>query len=202
MIWILRNLKRNKGGRSMYSSGYNKLFWGTVFIILKINIGPIDILPDFVGYLIMFFGICELSSQKIYYAKGKLPSLILAIISLKDVISLTNNNLLTGNVQIGNPWMGILGSVSMVINIYLMYIICNGICLVSEEKDMIALKKDAAGSLKFYFVISIADTFFIPFTMNFSRDLWGILILFAIINLIAMIVIASLFRRARTQLSE
>ena len=189
----------------MYSSAYNKLFWGFIFVILKINIGPLDILPDFLGYFIMYSGICDLSVQNIYYAKAKWPSVVLAIISFKDLVINADNNLLTGNTgnfQIGNPWLGIIGAVTMVINIYLIYIICNGICLVSEEKDLIELNGAASWRLKFYFVISIVYAFIIPFTMNLPRDFSGILILLVIPYFIVMIAIAALFRKARAQLSD
>jgi hypothetical protein len=38
-------------------SGYNKLFIGTIFVIININVGWVDILPDFIGYIIILYGL-------------------------------------------------------------------------------------------------------------------------------------------------
>lgn len=41
---------------------FKKIFWGFLITIFNINIGPINLLPDFLGYLIISSGLKELSS--------------------------------------------------------------------------------------------------------------------------------------------
>lgn len=41
-----------------------KVFWGLIFTYISINLSSIDIIPDFIGYLLIFFGMRELSVSK------------------------------------------------------------------------------------------------------------------------------------------
>lgn len=186
----------------MYSSAYNKLFWGTLFILLKINIGPFDILPDFVGYLILYAGICELTVQNGYFAKGKRPALVLAVVSLKDAVNLTNTNLLAGAFPITNSWLSLLELASMVINIYMIYILCNGIGLVAREREVVPLQYAAEDRLKIFFVVSVANAACFPFAINLSRDWLILYLLLSVVNFIALVLVAALFRKARAQLGD
>ena len=45
------------------NSGYNKIFWGFIFLIFHINLGSIKLLPDFISYMVIYFGIKELIDQ-------------------------------------------------------------------------------------------------------------------------------------------
>ena len=47
----------------MMEKGYKKVFWGFLITIFDINIGSINILPDFIGYFIMGSGIYTLYSE-------------------------------------------------------------------------------------------------------------------------------------------
>ena len=44
--------------------GFNKIFWGYLFLTFKINLGPIPILPAFVSWIIIFNGINIILSEK------------------------------------------------------------------------------------------------------------------------------------------
>ena len=39
--------------------GFKKIFWGTIITIFHLNLGPIEILPNFIGFLIISSGIKE-----------------------------------------------------------------------------------------------------------------------------------------------
>lgn len=47
----------------MMEKGYKKMFWGFLITIFDINLGHINILPDFIGYYIMGSGIYILYSE-------------------------------------------------------------------------------------------------------------------------------------------
>ena len=47
----------------MMEAGYKKIFWGFLITIFNINLGPINILPDFIGYYIMGFGISKIYEE-------------------------------------------------------------------------------------------------------------------------------------------
>lgn len=48
----------------------NKFFWGLVLIFFNINIGFIDILPDFIGYILIASAFAELQKYVVIAEKG------------------------------------------------------------------------------------------------------------------------------------
>lgn len=39
---------------------FNKVFWGFIIVVFNINIGPVNLMPDFLGYFIMSSGLIEI----------------------------------------------------------------------------------------------------------------------------------------------
>jgi hypothetical protein len=184
----------------MYESGYNKLFWGMIFIIFNINIGIINLLPNFIGYILIFSGLGILSEQHDIYGKGKTPAVILTIITVKDIVNMGNINFLNGQYQINNLWFSAAGVVEKLLSLYLIFIICKGIYLLAEEGGFTELRDSAKGRFTFYFGISVFFLFYSPFAMNLPRNTNMLMAIFVIINIIAALYIAGLFRKSGTQL--
>lgn len=185
----------------MYELGYNRLFWGMIFIIFNINIGFINILPNFVGYLLIYSGLKILSTQHEIFNKGKPLAVILTLLILKDILNFQNNNFLNGEFQI-NIWLLLISSVTMIINIYLMYIICKGIYLLSQERGIDELSKVTKTRWKFYLVFSVISLFYLPLSLNLPNYSNLLFIIISFLKLIALIAIAFLFRRCKHQLAE
>ena len=59
--------------------GYKKIFWGTIIATFSINLGIVQILPPFVGWMVVASGISMLEedSESIEYDRPKLISYIL-----------------------------------------------------------------------------------------------------------------------------
>lgn len=189
----------------MYETGYNKIFWGLIFTIVNINLGPIDILPNFIGYLLILSGLSIVEGQHVIYKKGRLPAIILSILSLKDFFTANQGNILTGQAAPLNLGLMLLGALVNLIGIYLIYVVCKGIYLVSSERGIQDLSDNAKGSFKFYFILNLIILFYMPFSLNLGQDagaLTGIFFILVILNLFAVIGIALVFRRGRDTLME
>lgn len=52
----------------MTEQGYHKIYWGFLLTIFNINIGPFNILPDFIGYFLIFLGLAKI--QKGFQSKN------------------------------------------------------------------------------------------------------------------------------------
>jgi hypothetical protein len=69
----------------MIERGFNKFYWGFIFIMLSFKIQGFDILPDIVGYLFLASGFSDLASKSAYFdtaAKYNIPMIILSIFSI------------------------------------------------------------------------------------------------------------------------
>lgn len=186
----------------MYESGYNKLFWGIIFIIFNINIGPINIMPNFIGYLFILSGINILIHQNEYYERAKVPAVILAITTIRDLINFSDNNILSPKLQGINLWLSLLGAVETLLHLYIIYVICKGIYQLAEERGFDFLRDSASGRYYSYIFISTIILFYTPFSLNMQQEGNIFLIIFAILNIISMLSIAGLFRKSRLYLGE
>lgn len=48
----------------------NKIFWGLIFIFVHINIGAMDILPNFIGYLLISSGMQEVGESPAFASRA------------------------------------------------------------------------------------------------------------------------------------
>lgn len=56
----------------------NKIFWGLLFLMFDINIGSVSIIPDFIGYILIYLGMKEMGAEQTF-SKAK-PWMIAAVV--------------------------------------------------------------------------------------------------------------------------
>ena len=56
-----------------------KILWGYVFILFSINIGTVDILPDFAGYILLMIGIISAADELEHLSLLKALSIVMAV---------------------------------------------------------------------------------------------------------------------------
>lgn len=66
----------------MYN-GYNKMFWGVLITSFNINLGPINILPNFIGFLLIVSGLNTLYQESSFAGFNNVSSMgmIVALLS-------------------------------------------------------------------------------------------------------------------------
>lgn len=66
----------------MYN-GYNKMFWGVLITSFNINLGPINILPNFIGFLLIVSGLNTLYQESSFAGFNNISSMsmIVALLS-------------------------------------------------------------------------------------------------------------------------
>lgn len=189
----------------MYESAYNKLFWGMMFIVFNINLGSINIMPNFIGYMLILSALNILAKQHRIFDKGKTPAYILILLSIGDIVNIEGGDFFSGGLQINSLTsicLTVIGVVENLICIYLMYILCRGIYLLSEERGIVELKDSARVRFNYYLFTAVISLFFTPFTLNLSRDISMYMLIAVIMNLIGQLFIAGLCRKSKNQLGE
>lgn len=184
----------------MYVSGYNRIFWGMIVLIFHINLGPIKILPSFVGYLLIYSGLNILSSQQEIYEKGKIPAIILTILTLKDVWNNQDNSIAIGNFHSLGIVTMLIGAVEAVVDLYLIYIICKGICKLCKERQLDSLMTNTTDTWKFYFIVSLIFLIDVPFSINLPVGYNIFVFIVGIVKGIAIICIMVVLRKCKVQL--
>ncbi|MDF2673496.1 MAG: hypothetical protein K0R09_1761, partial [Clostridiales bacterium] len=71
----------------MYKDGFNKLYWGFLFIMIDFKLQGVDVLPDIVGYILFVIGFGMLASCSEYFSKAKsfdTPMIIISLFSIYE----------------------------------------------------------------------------------------------------------------------
>lgn len=178
------------------------MFWGFILIYININIGPIDIFPDFIGYIMIYMALGRLSAQHNIYGKGRIPALIMVFVSLLEIIKVSKTNLLTSSIQTQQIWIAMLQQVSLIINIYMIFCICRGFHCVSEDMGLEEFKTLVKSRWSFFLAISLAELYITPFMFNFPESWAPLLFIVLAAYFVAAILFTALVHTARSTLAD
>ncbi len=69
----------------MNESGFRKLYWGFLFILIDFRINGFDILPNIAGYILFAVGFSILAEKSLYFIKARnfnIPMIVLSLFSI------------------------------------------------------------------------------------------------------------------------
>lgn len=182
------------------SMALNKIFWGVILILLDFNLGingaGFDILPDFIGYIMIAKGFCmiqEYADFEEYAKKGQqIAYLLIGIDIIGIIISFMYTNInpveisIWGGEQVvqqePNFLIMIWGAVILVIGLLLDYYILKVIYIQGEKINNESLVKGSENYFRFFSIIVSINLILTPFFINFNdvgflTPLWVIFIL-------------------------
>ena len=131
--------------------GFSSIFWGILFLF-DFRINGFDILPDFVGYLLIFHGLGLLLSRKDHFLVARnytLPLIVLSFFSIYEVQRPLNQM---------DPFTllaMLIGLAAMVLNLLVIYHICMGIAELAEEAEKEILKDNANNRWRYFLYFQV-----------------------------------------------
>ncbi|MDF2593585.1 MAG: hypothetical protein K0S75_3051 [Clostridia bacterium] len=183
----------------MNNSGFNKLFWGFLFIMFNFRIQGFDILPDVVGYLFLASGFSELLSNSNYFsiaAKYNVPMIVLSLFSIYQSPAQGSG------IHLG--LFGIFGIpiviASFILNLLVIYHLFMGTKDMAEQQEQPDLAQEADKRWNQYKLLQFA--FLFSFILIFIPPLAFLyIIVFFIISIIITIAILGFLRRCSERLN-
>lgn len=173
-------------------SGFSKLFWGFLIILLDFRIQGFDILPDIIGYLMICSGLTQLFYLSEHFKHAKKYSIPLTVLSLFDIIQF-QKPISFDSITI---LFFVLGTVTAVVDLMMVYHICIGIAKAAVGINQPDLAEIAMNRWKYYLAAKIAFLVLTPFMIVFKVAGLIIAIPLIIITLIIMVLIIILMKRA------
>lgn len=138
--------------------GFINIFWGLLFFF-DFRINNFDILPDVIGFILIFAGLNKLKELNENFKKAYNITIPLMIISLIYFIPTEPNG-----------FMILINIIGIVLRILLIYYICFGISELSNMSENLSLSEKAMKRYKAYLIIQIISTigiYLVPFLMVF-----------------------------------
>lgn len=162
----------------MNESGFSKLYWGFLFIMLDFKIQGVDILPDIVGYIFFAVGLSLLAENSMYFKKAanfNIPMLILSIFSIYEKPAQN------GGIQLG--LLGLFGIpitiAILILSLVVVYYLFMGIKDIAQLHGQLDIYEEADKRWKQFLLLQLA--IFPAFILIFIPPL-------AIVYLIAMFI--------------
>ncbi|WP_053362924.1 hypothetical protein [Bacillus sp. FJAT-27251] len=151
----------------MLQEGFQKIFWGWILVMIEIHFIAMDILPDPIGYLLIYFGLLLLMKEFPSGKKAKNLAVLLMVVSIPTIF-IQNNQIGSGLIFSG--WFFYTNILEIFI-LVLAYFIFQLLISVASEKGNQELVDRTNSTFKLYMVSMLVITFFQPFTMNLPKDL-------------------------------
>jgi hypothetical protein len=67
-------------------AGFNRIFWGLLFVVIDVRIDSIDVLPDFVGYILIVIGLGLLVPHHKWFRWARVIAMIMICFSLTSLV--------------------------------------------------------------------------------------------------------------------
>ncbi|GIO25882.1 hypothetical protein [Ornithinibacillus bavariensis] len=168
-------------------SSFTKIFWGFIFVFLELHIMVIDILPDPLGYYLIYSGITALAKKYFIGKKASTWSIVLIIFSIPSIfISQSSLHMTT---QIPSFW-SIYYTVLSILKLILIFYVFQLLVAISEQ---VAKKELYMWTKKFfgiYMTTMIAIYLVESFGMNMVSD---IVVVMGIFIILAVLIIEIMF---------
>lgn len=107
------------------------IFFGWLLVFLNFTINGFDILPDFIGYLLIFGGVNRLAEKSPYFSEARIFALVMCMVSFSDLLHLE-----TVTIESESLFMLLLMAASILmtfIPVYMMYLITRGVADLEWE---------------------------------------------------------------------
>jgi len=183
----------------MNESGFNKLYWGFIFVMFSFRIQGFDILPDIVGYLFFASAFSDFVSSSTYFSIAAKYNILMIILS---AFSIYQRPVQGVGIHLGS--LGIFGIViaiaSFVLNLLVVYNLFRGIKDMAEKREQSALANESEERWNQYKLLQIASLFL--FILIFI-PLLGLLYLIGIfvISIIIAIGILGFLKKCQSRLN-
>lgn len=186
----------------MYSSAYNRIFWGYLLVLLDLRIQTLDIIPDFIGFMMIFVALGTLAAQHEDYGQARPFALILIFFSLVELFQLPQTNLLQTPLSAQNTVLLMIGQVAAIVQLFMVYRICRAVAALAAVQGLPDLEGKAKARWRFFFGITAVILAATPFMLNLT-DEWKILFLvLVILGFAANLLIMLLVRGAGRQIGD
>jgi hypothetical protein len=170
--------------------GFNKIFWGMLFVVLDIWVGGIDlILPDVVGYILITIALKRMAPVHERFHRALPFTFALILLSLADLIPTKH------------PMLILCGLAHFVCDLILIWNLCHGIIELAERTRNPELAAAASLRLKLYIALMAVGTFLFAVVQAGAEALAFLVFPLAVFAVIVIFLMMGLMRKAAEELS-
>ncbi|SCZ08419.1 hypothetical protein [Alkaliphilus peptidifermentans] len=104
---------------------FNRLFWGFLFILFDFRLQGFNVLPDIVGYIIIFSTLARLIEDSPHFERARKYAFPLIFLSILDIYEAPTNGI---NINLGgSSLIVVISIIGAIINLMMVYNVLKGI---------------------------------------------------------------------------
>ncbi|QOR35092.1 hypothetical protein IMX26_16790 [Clostridium sp. 'deep sea'] len=127
--------------------GFSQIFWGFIFL-LNFYFNGFNILPSFIGYILIYNGLNKLLLYNDYFHKASKSAFFLIFLFIPNIIE--NSEML-----LGESLTLIISVITTIVGIYFMFNLCLGIEDFAKSKNNYEIANKAKFYWQMYLVVGI-----------------------------------------------
>lgn len=162
---------------------FGRIFWGLLFVILDISINQFDLLPDFIGYILVAVGARGLVATSSRFGTASTLSWILTLLSLMGFFT-------SGDVAT------LLGIVNLIVDCAMMWTLLGGVIEFTASNDRLDLA-ERASHRRIAYVVLLCTVTFIGFLGRGAP-----VVIMAVTLVVLVIMILHLIHRVRYEVAQ
>lgn len=137
----------------MIKEGFDRFFWGFLFIMIDFRIQGFDVLPDIIGFILFALGFKALAEQNSYFAKAKTINLVMVVLSLFQIYERPAEE---SGIHI-QPLGLVLGLVTLAFTLAVGYHLFMGIRDMASKQKRTDLEQEATQNWNYFVAIHMAS---------------------------------------------
>ncbi len=149
-------------------SAFSKIFWGYLMTLLEIHIQFIDILPDPIGYLLIFLGIQSLVEKYPIGNKAQVMAAILGVLSIPTVFINESNSMNPMEAPFTMWWF--YSEIMMITSLILAFFIFQLMLKIVQDYQNQELETYTSKFFKVYIWSNLALLILDSFFINLSSE--------------------------------
>jgi len=162
------------------------------------RLGGIDILPDFIGFILFYTGLEGLIQRNQHFAAARQYALPLIFLSLFDIYQVQRPEF---NIDLPGGISLVIGLITTVLSLLMVYNLCTGIAEVARAQDNTRLQENALVKWNYYLIANLLYLFSFLFVAIIIPPLAVIVVLLAIVAFIVVpIMMMLLMKQANEEL--
>lgn len=177
-------------------SALRRLGWGLVFPLFDLHFVFFDVLPDIIGYIIIFIALGQLRVSNGNFKQARWLAAALIFLSLPQLI--LKSSIGINELTVAPLGMHVYIHGTAILHCLLAYLIFGGLYTIARPIATSGLLNAIVSRRIFYVVIFASYLIFYPFLLNVEESWWMLLFFIGIIGIVAELLLIRLpFRLSR-----
>jgi hypothetical protein len=178
------------------SSALRRIGWGLVFELIDIRIAYIDVLPDFIGYILLAAGLHALGTLHAGFRRARGVAIAMMLLTLPHVMMQST----VGMSDMSALPLWLHGYVELLLGLHVLmaYWLLVGLRDMARQTGDSLLEDVAQHRTYFYMSVNLAQLVLYPFLLNMGDDWTLVFIGLSVLAIIAELLLLRLpFRMAK-----